>query len=93
MKYLKNSRGSKPVISRLLMVSQLCFSLLPHILAAVAAPRLVTVQAVRITNEDATMVALIDLDGIAAYTHATLANPPRVIVDIIAVSFRMSRRL
>jgi general secretion pathway protein D len=69
------------LISHLLIACQLCFSVSPY---ALAATRFVRVQAVRITLEDGAMMAVIELDSIAAFTHSTLSNPPRVIVDIKA---------
>ncbi|HEX4945511.1 MAG TPA: secretin N-terminal domain-containing protein, partial [Blastocatellia bacterium] len=77
MNYRKTTRG----ISRVLIACQLCFSLAPY---GLATARWVSVQAVRITNEDGAMVAVIELDGVAAFAHSTLSHPPRIVVDIKA---------
>jgi general secretion pathway protein D len=54
-----------------------------HSLLAQAAPVIAaSVRAVRVAAEGGAMVAVIELDGRAAFKHSTLPNPPRVIVDI-----------
>jgi general secretion pathway protein D len=76
---MKCKRVSR-AISHWLMVCLFSCHLQPVVLAVNVRP--LVLQAVRMAEDEDTLLVIIELDGIAVFTQSALSNPARIVVDI-----------